>query len=148
MATEATSRLQGKGPSSLSVIAHGVEAWFAPLVFCSCLKISKLVSTQMAMRKQFHLSFDFWFVEQSHFSISLCNSSPAVVSWASLEDTGVVTRNQSQSCYRPCAQRPLSGVLVPLWNLTLLVSQGIPFWSHNPSVSLFHHSRTTVQSSF
>lgn len=65
----------------------------------------------MATWRQSPLSFDFWFVEQSHFNISLYNSLPRVVSWTSLDDTRVITRNQSQSWFRPSAQQPPSGVL-------------------------------------
>lgn len=137
-----------KVTSSLPMTAHGVKAWFCS---SSCLFLPENFQTRIHANGHVKtVSSLFWLLVcgQPHFNISLCNSLPRVVSWVSLDDTWVITRNQSQSCYRPSAQRPPSGVLVPLRNLTLLVSQGMSFWSHNPLLFLFHHSRTTVQSFF
>ena len=58
-------------------------------------EIFTLLSVRMAMWKQLHLSFDLWSVESSDENISWGNSSPWVVSWASLYRTQVVTCDDS-----------------------------------------------------
>lgn len=118
-------------------------------VFCSNLNILELVSIQIVLWKQFHLSFDFWLPECSHFNLCSWSSLPGVVSWTSVCDND---SDRSSPGTAVMTQPPLPtnrsfSWTLPLWNLTLFCISSIPFWSHNSSRFVFlpQHSKMTVK---
>lgn len=123
---------------------------FASPIFCSNLKILELISIQTAMWKQFHLSFDFWLTECSHFNLCSWSSLPGVVSWTSVcdNDSDRSSPGTTVMTQLPAAHQPHLLVDSSSLESDFVGVSSIPFWSHNSSLFVFlpQHSKMTVKS--